>query len=109
VVPSAVEGFGIVVLEANACGVPVVASTGVPEGAVRHGSNGLRYPFGQIDALSKSIVEVLTDDRLHERLSEHSLAFASNFGWRNIGSQYEAILRKAVEDRETARIAHRLA
>jgi glycosyltransferase involved in cell wall biosynthesis len=106
VLPSSVEGFGIVVLEANACGVPVVASSGVPEGAVRHGFNGSRYPFGQIDVLSKSIVAILTDDSLHERLSANGLAFASNFGWRHIGSQYEAVLRKAVDDRESSRIAH---
>jgi glycosyltransferase involved in cell wall biosynthesis len=105
VVPSAVEGFGIVVLEANSCGVPVVASSGVPEGAVRQGFNGLRYPFGQIDALSACIVEVLTDSGLHERLSANALAFASDFGWKRIGSQYEAILQQVVEKRETARIA----
>lgn len=109
VLPSSVEGFGIVVLEANACGVPVVASTGVPEGAVRHGSNGLRYPFGQIDALSKSIVEILTNDELYERLSDNSRAFASHFGWREIGSQYEAVLQKAVDDRQAARLARRTA
>src|SRR5438445_7947759 len=49
VLPSAVEGFGIVVLEANACGVPVVASTGVPCSVVYHERNGLRYSFGDID------------------------------------------------------------
>jgi glycosyltransferase involved in cell wall biosynthesis len=107
VLPSAVEGFGIVVLEANACGVPVVASTGVPEGAVSHGGNGLRYPFGQIDALSKSIVEILTDDRLYEQLSGNGVEFASHFGWRQIGAQYEAVLQKAVDDRLARRAAMR--
>ena len=69
VLPSAVEGFGIVVLEANALGVPVVASTGVPEGAVRDGVNGLRYPFGDIPALADRIVQLLQDDALYSRLS----------------------------------------
>lgn len=106
VLPSAVEGFGIVVLEANACGVPVVASTGVPEGAVRHGGNGLRYPFGRIDALSKSLVEILTNQELYEQLSGDGLDFASHFGSRQIGAKYEAIIRKAVDDRQASRVAH---
>src|SRR5207245_4701317 len=62
--PSTVEGFGIVVLEANARGVPVIASSGVPESAVRGGENGLRYPFGRITELSSRIIKVLTDEEL---------------------------------------------
>jgi glycosyltransferase involved in cell wall biosynthesis len=95
VLPSAVEGFGIVVLEANACGVPVVASSRVPEGAVQQGANGLRYPFGQIDALSNALVEVLTDDALHARLAANARLFSEGFGWREIGSRYEQVVQRA--------------
>ena len=71
---SSVEGFGIVVLEANACGVPVVASSGVPEGAVRDGFNGLRYPFGDTAALGDALVHLLQDTELYGRLSQNALA-----------------------------------
>lgn len=99
VLPSSVEGFGIVVLEANACGVPVIASSGVPESAVRNGDNGLRYEFGQIEALSQRIIEVLTNDELYARLSANSLAFAKQFGWRRVGAQYAGIVRDALADK----------
>jgi len=93
VLPSPVEGFGIVVLEANACGIPVVASTGVPEGAVQHEYNGLRYPFGDIDALSWSIIRLLKDDELHLRLSANGLEFSEQFAWSRIGMQFEEIVK----------------
>lgn len=109
VVTSAVEGFGIVVLEANACGVPVIASSGVPQGAVRQSFNGLRYPFGQIDVLSERMVEILTDDALYKRLSSNSVAFAANFAWKDLGAKYEKTLLKAVDDRRAARLARRAA
>jgi glycosyltransferase involved in cell wall biosynthesis len=96
VVPSVVEGFGIVVLEANACGVPVIASSGVPEGAVRDGMNGLRYPYGDIAALATGISEVLQDDRLHARLSTAGRKFAQGFAWRKVGAQYAAVVQGAV-------------
>ncbi len=99
VVPSVVEGFGIVVLEANASGVPVVASTGVPEGAVRDGMNGLRYPFGDIAALAASICRVLQDDQLHARLSQAGLEFARGFAWGRVGAQYAGVVEKAVARR----------
>lgn len=99
VVPSAVEGFGIVVLEANACGVPVIASSGVPEGAVRDGMNGLRYPYGDVAALASAICKVLSDDQLHARLSESGREFARRFPWREVGAQYAAVVEGAVARR----------
>jgi glycosyltransferase involved in cell wall biosynthesis len=96
VVPSAVEGFGIVVLEANACGVPVIASSGVPEGAVSERVNGLRYPFGDIKALAARIVEMLEDDALHAQLARNSLERAAGYGWSRIGAQFESVVRRAV-------------
>lgn len=59
VLPSSLEGFGIVTLEANAVGVPVVASSGVPEAAVSDGVNGYRFPYGDVDALADRILRVL--------------------------------------------------
>jgi glycosyltransferase involved in cell wall biosynthesis len=92
VLPSTVEGFGIVVLEANACGVPVIASTGVPEGAVKDGLNGLRYPFGNIKALGDSIVRLLQDDDLYSRLSENALEYAERFSWSRVGAEFERVV-----------------
>lgn len=97
ILPSPVEGFGIVVLEANACGTPVVASSGVPESVVRHEYNGLRYPFGDISALAQSIIQVLKDDRLYARLSANGPAFARQFAWSRVGAQFEEVLKQVVK------------
>src|SRR5581483_11984523 len=83
-VPSAVEGFGIVVLEANAFGLPVVASSGVPEGAVRDGFNGLRYPYGDVAALTDRLTILLTDEDLYSRLSRNARENAKRFRWSRV-------------------------
>ncbi len=103
VLPSSVEGFGIVVLEANACGVPVVASSGVPADAVQHRNNGLRYPFGDIAALAQNIVRVLKDDELYARLSANGVNFARQFGWQHVGKRFEEVVRRAVESGQQRR------
>jgi glycosyltransferase involved in cell wall biosynthesis len=105
--PSSVEGFGIVVLEANACGVPVIASSGVPEGAVRDGQNGLRYPFGDVEKLGEYLVNLCLDHLVYKRLSSSSLAFARGFAWRAVGSQYEQVLQLAVAERAARRAGSR--
>jgi glycosyltransferase involved in cell wall biosynthesis len=96
VVSSVLEGFGIVVLEASACGVPVIASSGVPEGAVREGGNGLRYPYGDIDALATAMCRIIQDDGLHRSLSDGGREFAQGFGWRSVGARYAAVVEGAV-------------
>jgi glycosyltransferase involved in cell wall biosynthesis len=94
VLPSAVEGFGIVVLEANAYGVPVVASSGVPEGAVQDGLNGLRYPFGDTQALGDRIVQLLQDESLYSQLSQNAVRNAQQFSWSRVGAQFELVVSR---------------
>jgi glycosyltransferase involved in cell wall biosynthesis len=69
--PSRWEAFGIVNLEAMAAAKPVVgfAVEGIPE-VVVHGETGLLSPAGDVDALARDLVRVLTDPSLAVRLGE---------------------------------------
>jgi glycosyltransferase involved in cell wall biosynthesis len=89
---SPVEGFGIVALEAGACGTPVIASSGVPESVVKHGYNGLRYQFSNVTELSERICTILNDEILHDRLAENNRTFARRFTWSHVGAQFEEAL-----------------
>jgi len=99
VLPSTVEGFGIVVLEANARRVPVIASSGVPDGAVSNGRNGLKFRFGAIDELADRMVQIATDNALLAELSASSWAFARQFEWRDVCALYESVIGEAVTGR----------
>lgn len=78
-----VEGFGIVFLEANACGKPVVAgrSGGAVE-AVKDGQTGLLVPETDDDTTVASIVRLLRDADLRNRLGEMGRRWAiKHFSW----------------------------
>jgi glycosyltransferase involved in cell wall biosynthesis len=103
VLPSAVEGFGIVVLEANAYGIPVVASSGVPVGAVRNGYNGLRFKFGDIEALAQNVVQLLQDPALYSTLSTNASSNAKRFSWSRVGAEFETVVRQASASAQSTR------
>lgn len=64
------EGFGMVLLEAQASGVPVITSAdGGAEEAVRDGLSGYAFPQKDVDALSHRLRMVLLDDDLADRMS----------------------------------------
>lgn len=71
------EGFGVVFLEANACGVPVVAGIagGAPD-AVRDGVNGLTVNGDDVSAIAQVVMRLLEDAALRERLHAGGLAHA---------------------------------
>jgi N-acetyl-alpha-D-glucosaminyl L-malate synthase BshA len=68
--PSEMESFGLVALEAMSCGVAPVATFvgGVPE-LIINGKNGFMEPVGDIAAQSARAVELLTDDALYQRIT----------------------------------------
>jgi phosphatidylinositol alpha-1,6-mannosyltransferase len=77
-----VEGFGMVFLEAGACGKPVVggASGGAGE-AVRHGQTGFLVREGDDAAAVSALVRLLEDPALRERMGGQGRKFAERHGW----------------------------
>jgi len=70
--PSPVETQGLVALEANACGTPVVGvDSGALVGTIDHGENGFKYPEGDIEAFRDGIQRALDE---YEGLRETCLA-----------------------------------
>ncbi len=88
VATSSKEGWGLTVLEANACGTPVIASD-VPglRDAVKNGETGVLYPYGAVDSLAAAILNVLGDASLRNRLRENALRWAAEFSWDNAAQQ----------------------
>jgi len=80
--PSSKEGWGVTVIESNACGTPVVASN-VPglRDAVVDGETGFLVPHGDIEALAGKMLEVLEDDVLRRSMSEKAVEWSQRFDW----------------------------
>ena len=77
VLPSIFEGLPRVIMEASAMGVPSVASNvkGNRE-AVQHGKTGLLVPYGEVEALSRAILDVIGDPGRRRRMGENARQLA---------------------------------
>lgn len=95
--PSPKEGWGLTVVESNACGTAVVASRspGLVD-SVRDGETGLLVPHGDAGALAGALVSVLRDDALRARLESGALAWAATFTWDRCADEAHAVLERAV-------------
>ncbi|MFB5265940.1 N-acetyl-alpha-D-glucosaminyl L-malate synthase BshA [Paenibacillus enshidis] len=91
--PSEKESFGLVALEAMACGVPTVGSTagGIPE-LVIHGETGYLAPIGDTEQMAEYAIRLLTDSKDAARLRKACLQRAqTEFCNDRIRRQYEEI------------------
>lgn len=103
VVPSRYESFGLVALEALACGGCVVASRvgGLPT-IVRDGENGLLVAFRSAEAFAEAISRVLDDRELAARLREGALATRERFSWAATAGAMQSLYRALEEARQPA-------
>jgi phosphatidylinositol alpha-1,6-mannosyltransferase len=91
---SDVEGFGLVFLEANACGKPVVGgfSGGVPD-AVVDGVTGMLVDPHDVQGVAGALEKLLNDEELRKRLGEQGRArVKSEFRWKQVGDRVLEIL-----------------
>jgi glycosyltransferase involved in cell wall biosynthesis len=87
------EGWGLTVLEANACGLPAVASD-VPglRDAVRDGDTGVLVPHGDVSRLSEVLLRILRDDAYRQRLSDGAREWARRFTWDDVVADIAAVI-----------------
>jgi glycosyltransferase involved in cell wall biosynthesis len=93
VLPSRAEPFGLVMLEAMACGTPFIGSAagGIAE-VVRSEQTGLLVPPGDPDALAAAIARLLGDRQLARRLAEQARCMVEReYPWREIAARTRGV------------------
>ncbi|HEC22452.1 MAG TPA: glycosyltransferase family 1 protein, partial [Chloroflexi bacterium] len=99
VYPSVYEGFGLPLLEAMACGLPVVASntTSLPEAV---GPDGLLLPPDDARAWTETLSGLLSDPAARSALAERGRQRARRFTWEQTARQVVASYRRALNRQE---------
>jgi len=101
VMPSHYESFGMVALEAMACGTPVIASeVGGLAYLVRDGETGFTIPDQEPETLCEKISWLLNDHHLHETMSRRAVEYAQDYAWEKIAKQIVDVYKSLLEEKE---------
>ncbi len=94
VMPSFYESFGMVALEAMACGTPVIASqVGGLAFLVKDGETGFHVPEGEPSVLSEKLKLLLMNHELRDRMGKTAEMYAQGYRWEKIAGQIEDVYR----------------
>lgn len=98
VISSDYEGLPMVMLEAMACGTPVISTDckSGPREILGAGKYGVIVPTGDEIALAEAIITLLKDSSLRERLSKAGMERAKDFSAEKIVGQYESLIYKII-------------
>lgn len=92
------EGWGMIVIEANACGTPVVCarSPGLRD-AVLDGKTGFLYDYGSIEQLTEKIEMLLDNKNLNKQMGEAGIEWAKKYSWDNAAQEMMKIIERTVK------------
>lgn len=101
VIPSRFEGLSIAMVEAMACGLPIIASEAPGLAAyIQHKQNGLLFEIEDHKALAKCIIEVASNSRLREKISHGAIkSFEKNYNIRNNIKVMEDLIADSIQQR----------
>lgn len=100
--PSTREGFGIVIIEAFACGLPVIGVESIGSKCVgeliKNGHNGFLITELNEKNIAEKIIILLQDDSLRFRLSKNAQEFSRKYDWDAIADQVESLFKSCVSE-----------
>lgn len=96
VLPSIADGFGMVVSQAQACGLPVITTENVGAAdIIKDGVNGFVIPIRDVEALKNRIKLLYDNKRLLIKMSDAALTYSKNdFSWDKYGKRLSCFLEK---------------
>ena len=97
ILPSEHESFGLVALEAMACGVPVISSNagGLPEVNIQ-GQSGYLSEVGDVEEMAKNALRILQDPKEHLKFKRKAKLISKSFETKAIVPMYEEIYENAM-------------
>jgi len=94
ILPSSYEALPYAVLEAMACGTPVVVSKAVPEEVVISGFNGIRVNNFDSKTYANALENLLRNEELWIKLSRNGLEFVKQFNYMEIAKKYVDVIHQ---------------
>ena len=87
------EGFGLVIVEAMACGVPVIsfACQSGPLELINDGVNGLLVPLGDVSSFAEKLVDLIKDSELRTSRAENGLKTVRSYSIENVAKQWKEL------------------
>jgi D-inositol-3-phosphate glycosyltransferase len=102
VMPSHYESFGMVALEAMACGTPVIATqVGGLAFLVQDGLTGFHIPVDDPKALADRLITLLEDQDLHKQMSQQAVEIAQNYAWEKIAASMNKLYQEVLNDEKS--------
>lgn len=99
VMPSHYESFGMVALEAMACGTPVIATqVGGLAFLVQDGVTGFHIPVDDPVALGERLITILDDHELRVQMSQQAVEIAHNYAWEKIAASMNTLYQDVLEN-----------